>query len=224
VGNKDLKNGFALGWMPCQDLTTVASAAQLDEQLREKQLFLLNDDGSLSDKWGRCVRRVPCEEDQDGTSVVRGFIYDAFNCDQVDGKYVVRIKVEKAQANSVDHLRDMGWLKNAVTIDNCQLCGPYQLQNQCMSNSCGASYQAKPGWTKLASSYVGDAAVMGRSTVGVAGPQMGSDFEKEQLMGIDMSGIGYTRQASGMCGSWVTDSPAMDSYFYLLLDDTHSQS
>lgn len=217
VGTDDMKQGTALGWMPCQDLTTVASASELDPQLRELQLFVLNEDGSLSDKKGRCVRRVPCEDGGD----LRGYIYDLYSCEELDGKHHVRIKVEKAQANSVDHLRDMGWLSNAVEIDNCNLCGPYLLKNDCMESACGASYQAKPGWTKLASQYVGDMAVMGLSNVGVMGDTtLGTDHAKEQAMGIEMSGIGYTQQLDGICGSWVTDSPTMDSYFYLLKDDT----
>jgi len=219
VGGLDRKQGTALGWMPCQDLTTVESAAQMDAQTRELQLFVLNADGSISDKQGRCIRRVPCEEGR----VLQGYIYDLYSCDEMDGKYTVRIKAEKAQANSIDHLRDMGWLRNAVEMDTCQLCGPYQLENHCMASLCGASYQAKPGWTKLASQYVGDEAVMGLSTVGVVGDsELGSDHTKEQLMGIDMSGLGYTKQTEGMCGSWVTDSPTIDSYFYLLKDDTQT--
>jgi hypothetical protein len=223
ANTKDRKGGVPLGWTECQDLTTVASAAEIDAGLREQQLFALKEGGLLEDKHGRCLRRVPCDtEDQPGGpgGPPPGFLYDLYDCEQMDEKYQVKLKVEKAQANSVDHMRDMGWLRNAVEMDNCNLCGPYRLQNQCMTGMCGENWQAYPGWTKLASQYVGDQAVYGHSTYGIPGPQLGNANQKEQLMGIDMSGIGYTKQPSGICGSWVTDSPAMDSYFYVLKDDS----
>merc|ERR1719506_2756977 len=128
----------------------------------------------------------------------------------------LRLRVKKSQANSMDHLRDLGYLSHAVSLDMCELCGAYQLENMCLKGGCGGSWQAKPGWTKLASNYVGIDAVMGRSEYGNAA---GGLTAQQQAMGLDFSGFGETRQKEGICGTQATDSPTKKSFFYLLKAD-----
>lgn len=216
AGGPDRKGGRALGWDSCEDLTVVT---QIQNSTRmEAQAFKLNTDGTIKLKGtDLCVRRMPCKEG----GILLGYIYDLGACRD---DFNLIISVEKAQANNIEHMRDMGFLAEAVALEVCELCGPYRLKNLCMSNknndACGGRYQARPGWTKLASQYVGDAAVNGRSDYGTeVGGSTGVAHTKEQMMGIDMTGIGKTTQPNGMCGSYATDSPTLSSFFYVLKMD-----
>jgi hypothetical protein len=211
--------GTALGWMKCQDEIGIdVSKHKIDRERRATQLFHLKADGSLMDRFGRCMRRVACS---DGDGHTLGQLYDLGDCKEIDGPRTVKIKASRSMGNSLDHLSDMGYLANAVKIDACHpssICGPYQLTNPCLGTLCGASYQAAPGWTKMASQYVGDDAVNGRSLYGASGAAaVGSLNKAQQIMNVDMSGIGPTpTRSESICGSYVSDSPAIDSYFYVL--------
>merc|ERR1719506_2341147 len=130
----------------------------------------------------------------------------------------LRLRVKKSQANSMDHLRDLGYLSHAVSLDMCELCGAYQLENMCLKGGCGGSWQAKPGWTKLASQYVGIDAVMGRSEYGNSMSNI-PDRPNDRLNGIDLSGIAPSTHRDGLCGSNVTEAPPIDSFFYVLKAD-----
>jgi len=202
----DRKDGTALGWDTCQDLTVIDAIT--DYGLLERQSFKLKDDGSIAAaKTGQCVRRMKCEEGGEDL----GYMYDLGDCrDDMN----LKIMAKKSQANSIEHLRDMGYLSHAVLLENCTMCGPYQLLNMCLGGAdCGGSWQAKPGWTKLASQYVGIDAVTGHSEYG---NNAGGVDERAEVLGLDLSGIGPTRHAKGLCGSFATDSPTMSSFFYIL--------
>jgi hypothetical protein len=182
-----------------------------NHSLRQLQSFKLRHDGSLSSATsGLCIRRMACQEG--GTLL--GHMYDLGDCrDDMN----LKVKVEKAQANSMTHLRDLGYPAHAISLELCHLCGPYRLQNMCLGKAdCGGSFQAKPGWTKLASQYVGEEAITGHSEYNV---DAGGADDQAEVMGIDMSGIGATKHKSGLCGSFATDAPLISSFFYLLRSD-----
>jgi len=207
---RTLTGGLALGWAKCQDTTVIDQITDLD--LLEAQSFKLDHDGTIAaKKSGFCIRRMKCAEG----GVTLGHIYDLGDCHD---DLSLKIKVEKSQANSMTHMRDMGFLSHAVALELCELCGPYRLQNMCLAGAdCGGSYQARPGWTKLASQYVGNDAVTGHSDY--ADGAGGSDQAQAEVLGIDMSGIGPTKHTDGLCGSWATDSPSLSSFFYVLKAD-----
>lgn len=211
AGGPDLKGGIALGWRQCQDSAHVGNVP-LDLDLLEAQSFQLRGDGSLSSKkHDLCVRRLACHEGR----VLKGYLYDLGTC---GSETDVKFHVQKAQANNVERLRDMGTLSHAVALELCSLCGPYRVQNMCLGGKdCGANYQGVPGWTKLASQYVGYDAVHGHSAYGGSA---GGDDSKYEHWGIDMAGIGPTKHAQGLCGSYATDAPAISSYFYVLKADS----
>jgi len=216
-GGPDQKGGIALGWRQCQDRTVLVNR-DYDFDLLEAQAFQLNADGTLRNKkHGLCVRRLACHEASGpGPGLLKGYLYDLGTC---GSETDVKLKVQKAQANNVAHLRDMGTLSHAVALELCSLCGPYNVQNMCLGGSrtgCGDSYQGKPGWTKLASQYIGYNAVHGHSEYGGSGA---GDSSKYEHWGIDMAGIGPTKQGQGLCGSYATDAPAISSYFYILKAD-----
>merc|ERR1719453_866170 len=130
AGGPDRKGGLALGWDVCQDTAVVDKIS--NPQDLEAQSFRLNTDGSIQAKVSaKCVRRLECNEG--GVSL--GYIYDLGECNDDQN---LKIKVDKAQANSIDRMRPMGYLANAVALEVCNLCGPYRLQNMCMgSTKCG---------------------------------------------------------------------------------------
>merc|ERR1719221_717600 len=119
----------------------------------------------------------------------------------------------------------------AVKTDICQLCGPYLLYERCLSEGkpshgkegCIPGWQAKPGWTNDDmhgySQYVGDNAVLGHSSgpdyPDVADKLSWHDKFQDQA---DMAGISEAPESAdkgeGLCGSWVTDGPQLNSIFY----------
>jgi len=209
AGGPDRKGGIALGWDTCQDRQFLSKPP--DQDLLKAQAFRLLSDGTIYNKKHKlCMRRMSCSE---GNHLL-GYIYDLGQC-SVDSS--TQIQVNKALANNVQHMKELGTLASAVATELCELCGPYNLKNRCMgSRECGDSYQAKPGWTKLASQYIGFDAVHGRSEYG---RNAGGEDSSYDEMGIDMAGIGPTRHEDGLCGSYVTDAPAVGSYFYTLKAD-----
>lgn len=212
AGGPDRKGGVALGWDRCQDLGVVEKITSQDEL--EAQAFRLNPDGSLYNKKTKlCLRRMACTEG----GILQGYIYDLGRCDPVTD---IKLSVQKAQANNVEHMRDMGALSHAVALELCELCGPYKLENMCMggNKACGGSYQGKPGWTKLASQYLGYDATHGNSEYR-GGTEAGGENTKYENWGIDMAGLGKTKHENGLCGSYVTDAPSQGSYWYVLKTD-----
>jgi len=217
AGPPDQKGGIALGWRRCQD-RTVMGYEKLDPVLLEAQSFQIDGDGSLASKkhWpamggNLCLRRLACHEG----SILKGYFYDLGPCGSETN---VKLEVMKAQANNVEHLREMGTLAHAVALELCALCGPYNIQNMCLGGrDCGRNYQGVPGWTKLASQYIGADAVHGHSAYGGSA---GGDDTKYEHWGIDMAGIGPTKEARGICGSYATDAPSQGSYFYVLKADS----
>lgn len=215
AGGPDRKDGIALGWDTCQDLGVIDHIDS--RKLLEAQEFQLRPDGSMYHKKHKmCIRRMSCTEG--GT--LQGYVYDLGAC---HSETDTRIKVSKAQANNVDHMREMGALAHAVSLELCELCGPYKLVNMCLGHStaCGGSYQGKPGWTKLASQYLGYDATHGKSDYG---RNAGGDDTAYEQNGIDMAGFGHTKHAGGLCGSYVTDAPSMGSFFYVLKTDDGKKS
>jgi len=209
AGKADRKGGLALGWDTCQDTVTQEKITNL-AALEAQSFKLLTDGTVVSKKSGFCIRRMLCTEG--GTAI--GHMYDLGPC---RSDISLRIKVEKSQANSMDHMRNLGYLSHAVALELCDMCGPYRLQNMCLGSAdCGRSYQAKPGWTKLASQYVGEAAITGHSDYGGEAGGLGKETN---IMGIDLSGIGPTQHKDGLCGSYATDSPTLSSFYYVLKAD-----
>jgi len=209
AGGYDALGGRSLYWTTCMDTTVVTTIN--NHTLRKAQEFKLNDDGTVTSRDNNlCIRRMKCQEG-DRT---RGYVYDLGTCrDDISTKVGVR----KPQANSMKYMRDMGYIAHAVRLDDCSLCGAYEIKNICLGDAdCGHSWQAKPGWTKLASNYVGIDAVMGRSKYGNAA---GGLTAQQQAMGLDFSGFGETRQKEGICGTQATDSPTKKSFYYLLKAD-----
>jgi hypothetical protein len=213
--------GLAVGWMPCEDPTTLNRPVV--QWIRTNQQFVVAEDGTIQDGSKRCLRRKGCREN----GKLQGMVYDFVSCLKVLSTDLVKVSAKKPRGDSEIAV---GFLKNAMDLDSClpnSVCGPYQLSNSCISKMCGPSYQARPGWTKLASQYVGDDAVNGMSDYGaVGGDAAGEVHMKNQLAGIAMAGLGPPPKLSKygamkpVCGTFMLDSPTHDSYFYMLTADS----
>merc|ERR1719401_2730582 len=99
------------------------------------------------------------------------FLYDLGGCDGPG--YAAAFEVEKPSFSSLDHRILLGNPAQAVKHERCIKCGPYILKERCLSrgesrvpnshgHTCGENWQAEPGFTKLPSTYVGDAVANGR--------------------------------------------------------------
>jgi len=220
--DKDTLDGTALYWTLCQD-STFRSKLISDPARREAQLFQFQEDGTVKSRSsGLCIRRMECS---------RGprFLYDLGNCK--DSNVLVKFQVKKALASNMKRMKDLGTLVQAVATEACTICGPFQLVERCKSGrpagssvGCQRSYQATPGWTKLASSYVGDAAASGHGDLNAdSGESLWTIISniwngEVPSFDVDMSGIGETDR-DGICGSYVTDAPDLSSFFYLILGE-----
>lgn len=219
--DKDTLDGTALFWSYCQDSTFLSREA-LKADKREAQLFQFQMDGTVRSRSGLCIRRMEC-------SGGPRFMYDLGSCKDVN--MLVKFQVKKALASNMERMADLGTLVQAVATEACTVCGPFQLLERCSAGrpggasvGCQRNYQAKPGWTKLASSYVGDNAASGHAdqsaTSGQSIYDMLMNFWEGKIPSFDveMGGIGETDR-TGICGSYVTDAPDLSSFFYLILGE-----
>lgn len=214
---QDTVGGFGLHLQSCEgSVQTIGVPAvnNSDRLLRRMQEFLLMPGGQIRSGSGQCIRRVRCG---------RKYVYDLGDCDGAG--YIAVFTVQKPIANSMANLASLGSPAQAVAKDECLTCGPYVLLERCLSRgdrspsnriACGTNYQPKPGWSKMPSSYVGDAAVEGRPSDLALVDNFGDRFvlgdpEQEQK---DMAGLAATA-FDGVCGSYTTDGPSLDSVFYI---------
>mmetsp|Transcript_31119 Transcript_31119/g.89987 ORF Transcript_31119/g.89987 Transcript_31119/m.89987 type:complete len:309 (-) Transcript_31119:101-1027(-) len=212
----DRVGGFGMRLQPCESSFDTFGATvpnNKSPELRQQQLFVLGADGSiLSAGTWLCVRRVRCGD---------RFLYDLGRCDGPG--YVAIYEVDRAAAASVDHLMPLGTLAQAVKMESCINCGAYILKERCLTRgerypsshgrTCGEHWQGKPGFTKLPSTYVGDAIANGRTAIEdtYEGPY-------DRIVGVEeaneLAGMMAT-DFDGICGSYITDGPTMDSVFYV---------
>jgi len=149
-------------------------------------------------------------------------VYDLGACDGPNAASV--FWASKPLANSLDRLKPMGFPAQAVAADLCQeFCGPYQLLERCRGlgldpqevASCRRSWQAPLGWTKKHSQEIGtpdSGSPSGGAGVRDLAEALG--WRDRRLDEAMMSGLGSTGD-SALCGSYVTDGPALGSLFYL---------
>lgn len=209
----DNVGGQSLIWETCQD-DYLDGRIQIIPQLQEQQLFKFRLDGKIEAKLGGCVRHVDCGDQS---------IYDLGNCNE--GDLTVSFKVNKAIANSVNHLKPMGNPVQAITADNrCEFCGPYQVTERCVGRrmpdgGCQKNWAAQPGWTRMSTQYIGDMASMGRSDI--RDPEQFATGVIENIRTGDvldsaMDGFGPTGPRGLICGSGATESPGSRSFFYFI--------
>jgi len=233
AGGDDVLRGVALGFATCRggaqgtrlgrrkaDGTIEDAGEQVIQAARRAaQEFTLTEDGKLKSSGGLCVRRMPAHEKC--SSGDEGHFYDLGNCNG-EGMVATFI-VSRAIRNSVEELMLMGHPAQAVKEDACTSCGPYLLQERCLSGGgpttgapgCPPDYHARPGWSKLPATYVGDPAVEGRAGIDRDRSVASSlSFNDPVADVVTMSGLGDTSTV-GMCGSFVTDAPYLNSLFYL---------
>jgi hypothetical protein len=211
--------GRDLYWDTCQNQNCRSGRCQA-------QSWTFNPDGTVSDKiHGHCLRRFPCKENN-----LDVLVYDLADCQSCrsDGMdcEIAKFEVQKLQANSMEeeHARDLGYLRKAADIELCALtkmCGPWKVTHHFKRGG----YQAKPGWTKGASQYVGIDAIMGRSTYHTNVKAKG---RLEQELGVEYDGLGEIGNGAGInqnvyCGTHTADTLSKGSLFYILLtDDSYS--
>jgi hypothetical protein len=233
AGKRDAMGGTALGWSLCrggvqgdeigrnQNDGTISNAgeAALQAARRSAQEFILDSEGRLKTQLGLCVRRV--KAGYKCSAGVEGSFYDLGSCtgDVEPATFIAK----KAVHGDPTHLSDRGYLVDAVKDDECAFCGPYIVQERCLSGGgpsvgapgCPPDFRPNPGWTRQPATYVGDAAAAGEAGRGRARDisEMAS-FNSEANDLVTMSGFGATSEA-GLCGSFVEDGPWMNSAFYL---------
>lgn len=201
VGKLDRMRGYSLSWQLCQN--GQMGYVKFDAKARRAQQFMFSTEGWIKTPDGYCLRRMPCSD--------RRYMYDVGECDK---EFSTVFRVKRAMANNLDRLKDMGVPASAVAREEgCELCGPYLLVQQCSLGSkagCEKHYMS-PGWTKQPSSYMGDAAVRGEAQ------EDRGTFEEKLMKNIylDNGGLGRT-DADGICGSYVTDGMASESFFYFV--------
>jgi len=208
AGTQDTLDGISLYWHTCQidEITPTINVA-----VRDAQAFSLADTGQIRSKATQfCIRRMQCKE---------SFVYDLGPCDGPG--QIPEFWVQKPVANNLDHLRPMGYPAQAVATDACKLCGPYLLLERCRSHGgpsqgaggCGQHWQAKLGWTKMPTQYVGDATAEGRLADGFSRDFIGELTSAFRTKEADISGLGGSNDHD-MCASYVTDGPTLESAFY----------
>jgi len=209
--------GLGLRLQPCDNsFDTFGSKVpnNTSPELRAAQTFVLDPSGTVQSlgKW-LCIRRMRCGNK---------FLYDLGRCDGPG--YSAVFQVDSPLSSSIDNLSPLGHLFHAVKRQRCITCGPYVLKERCLTrgekfpsaqeaNTCGEMWQAKPGWSRMPTTYVGDDVANGRRSVeesydGVYDRLVGSDDT------ADMAGLMAT-DFDGICGSYMTDGSTMDSIFYL---------
>lgn len=234
AGKKDAEGGTALGWSLCRGgvqgdkigrknkdgTISDPGEAVLRAARRSAQEFFLEPDGRLKNQLGLCVRRV--KAGRKCSVGAEGSFYDLGLCEGGAVEPATFI-AKKAVYNDQTYLSSRGYLSDAVKEDECALCGPYIVQERCLSGGgpsvgapgCAPDYRPDPGWSKQPATYVGDAAAAGEA--GIARDRDISEmasFNSEASDLATMSGLGATSSA-GLCGSFVEDGPWMNSAFYL---------
>lgn len=217
---EDTVGGFGLSFQVCEGgvktQRSATSVHRLDPELRRAQKFQFMPNGEVRTANGLCIRRMRCATIKNKGMV---FVYDVGRCNGPG--YVAKFIVERPAANSLDRLQTLGFPERLLRASTCEACGPFMLLEQCLSfgdrypvNSqvCGDRYQATPGFTKLPSTYIGDAAVHGRA------PSIESvDTVSDRLQPLpdrhqDFTGLAAT-DFDGLCGSFAGDGLGMDSFF-----------
>lgn len=215
-GKEDAVGGFGLGLKLCEasvkSIRGNSNINNADPELKKAQKFKLMRNGEIRTINGSCIRRMPCPMGRQNA-----FIYDVGRCNGPG--YVAKFVVEKHELSRLERLHLLGFPERLVRRLQCNTCGPYMLVEQCLSRgelfpgtsrTCGQDYHGKPGFTKMPSTYIGDARVQGRP------PRIDSvDTVYERLALGDSSGLGGLASTDwdGICGSYVTDGLTMDSYF-----------
>merc|ERR1719203_517778 len=171
--------------------------------------------GQMRTMDGMCLRRMRCNVCATG----KCFIYDLGRCSGPG--YVAKFVVQKPAGNQLGRMQFLGYPQQFLKRLTCEACGPYMVLEQCLargemfpSNSerCGEHYQADPGWTKMPSQYVGDAAVQGRQSRmdALETPYGRLSWRSDGQQ--DLIGLAST-DWDGLCGSYATDGLALDSFF-----------
>jgi len=216
---EDVVGGNALNFQPCEAaVKTRKSESQVqrvDPELRQAQQFRLMPNGEIATMGGQCVRRMSCSMGGKGTR----YIFDVGRCNGPG--YVAKFVLEKPQANSLERMQMLGAAEKALRTLPCTHCGPFRLVEHCLNRGewspsnthvCGQDFQGRPGFTKRPSTYIGDAAVHGRS------PRIDRiDTVYERLSfdrggKTDLAGLAPT-DFDGICGSYATDGLTMNSFF-----------
>lgn len=209
--------GFGLHLQSCdKGINTNGRGAshRSDLALLDAQRFVLMPNGQIRTVGGLCIRRKLC-----GT---RSFMFDVGSCDGPD--YVAVFVVKRPTANHMDRLMALGFPGQAFKAMDCMECGPFLLVERCLmlgdrspSNGavCRENWQADPGFTKLPSTYIGDAAVHGRkpSAAAIDGIDQRLYLTEAEEERMDFAGLAST-EFDGICGSYVTEGVALDSVFY----------
>jgi len=216
---EDSVQGYGLHLQTCESSMKTSREEQQvvhnkDPELLQRQMFQLMPNGEVRSMRGLCVRRMHC-----GTG--NRYVYDLGRCDGPG--YVAKFQVQKPLMNTLEHLLVLGQAYKAVQDVTCTRCGPFMVIESCLTRGaehpsnvqCGNLYQAKPGFTKLPTQYIGDAAVQGRAPridgVDTVSDRMNPhDVAQAQ---IDLAGLTST-DFDGLCGSYVTDGLAMESFFF----------
>lgn len=228
VGQQDRNRGVGLYWHTCESETLGPMGVDpetgkpkrihpMDPEVHKEQLFQFTKTGQIRHKGtGMCIRREKCGRFQ--------YMYDLTECDGVGSISV--FAVNRPIAGEIDHQMAMGSPYQAVISDACDLCGPYFLYERCLSEGqpshgaqgCIRGWQAEPGWTNGNihgnSQYVGDEATLGASS-GTDYPELSDKLNwRDQFQDqAEMAGVGQTED-DGLCGSFVTDQPVLNSVFY----------
>lgn len=214
VGLPDQLDGVSLTWKSCL-ASNIATLTQIyaPDQYTEQQFQLTLTGSLMSRKNGLCVRRMTCSHRE---------IYDLGDCDDED--FVVKFEVQKAVANNLDHLKSLGYPIQAVAGEFCELCGPYLMLDQCTGSvnvpeRCDRNWEAKPGWTKLPSQYVGDDPEQEVRRIETIGHRATSYIRpKATLKDTDATSFGPASQDISTCGSDTGVFPAFAALFYLVLE------
>jgi len=217
---EDTVGGFGLSLRLCEASVNTMRGVQnlnnVDPELKKAQQFKLMRNGEIRTVGGKCIRRVRCAM---GGGRDHSFIYDVGRCNGPG--YVAKFVLEKPELNRMERMHLLGFPESLFRKLRCSTCGPYMLVEQCLSRgelypdasrTCGKDYHAKPGFTKMPSTYVGDAAVQGRP------PRIDAvDTLYERLTPRGDGNVGFGGLAAtdwdGICGSYVTDGMTMDSFF-----------
>jgi len=216
---EDLVGGNALAFQPCEAAVktrkSMHQVQRVDPALRQAQQFRLMPSGEIQTLGGQCVRRMPCLVGGKGAR----YLYDVGRCNGPG--YTAKLVLEKAEVNSLERMHTLGFAEKALRALPCTNCGPYRLVEQCLARGewspsnthvCGEDYQGRPGFTKQASTYIGDAAVSGRQ------PRINSVDTVYKRLSFQRSGkndlAGFApTDFDGICGSYVTDGLTMNSFF-----------
>jgi hypothetical protein len=221
AGKEDKLDGVSLYWHTCQEVFIgdmmvdpetggVSSRPYhvLDPHIREAQAFAFTWTGNIVSKsTGLCIRRSACSDERFG--------YDLGPCDGPG--HVAVWEANKPAAGDIQRLEPMGTPAHAVTYDMCEVCGPYQLLERCLRqglpggggpDGCSGDGQYPSGWTRWPSHYLPPLKPDDESTVlERLVPDLG-------LAQSDMAGLGKTDK-DGICGTYATDGPSLNSFFYL---------